>query len=322
VIALLALPGLAQDGLETWVGGGVSGGVQYFDSTGLTLTDATTTQAEVDGMVGWGWGHARVDLDLHFDPNLPTASEAVTAYPGPWPEWAMVQLGREKYHARLGIFNPNMGLEDWDPWINYAPTYSTNFVYAGAGRFLGGELSLTTDGAVDVFAFGGYDVDWEAVGGGVGVATAQDAFGTWSGLFVYPEFTVCPSGDSCLYLGAALAFEVYPADALWIDLDTVTGLRDGSFFTSEQLIVNIVPEAVVAPFVRAELAIDPDGVLGAPDATAGAGVRSDALDWLRIAAEGKALFYDGATDWGGALVLSVHRPEPLPYSYTDPFAIE
>jgi hypothetical protein len=56
----------------------------------------------------------------------------------------MVQFGREQ-HARLGIVNPNLGVEDWDPWINYAPTYSNNFVYVGAGRFLGADVGFSTD---------------------------------------------------------------------------------------------------------------------------------------------------------------------------------
>ncbi len=307
---------------ELWVGGGISGGIATSQSGGLTSADSTTTQAELDGAIGWGWGHARVDLDLHFDPTL--GADGVGVYPSPWPEWAMVQLGREKYHLRLGIFNPNIGLEDWDPWVNYAPTYSTNFIYAGAGRFLGGEASMTTDGGVDLFAFGGYDVDWEAVGGGVGIATSQDAFSTWSGLFVYPEFTTgCPGGAAkCLYAGAAIAFEFYPASFLTIDIDTVSGIRDSSVFTSEQLVVNVIPEAVVNPFLRAELAIDPDGVLGAPDGTASVGATSDMTDWLRVALEGKAMFAGGATDLGGALVISAHVPEPIPYSYQDPFGTD
>ncbi len=326
---------------EVWVGGGISGGIATSQSGGFTSADATTTQAEVDGAIGWGWGHARVDLDLHFDPTL--GVDGIGAYPSPWPEWAMVQLGREKNHLRLGIFNPDIGLEDWDPWVNYAPTYSTNFVYAGAGRFLGGEVSLTTDGAVDVFAFGGYDVDWESFGGGVGIATSQDAFATWSGVFVYPEFAYdCPVSptieftgpgivpDKCVYAGAALALEIYPASFLTIDIDTVTGYRDSGkafpksrgLFTSEQLVLNVIPEAVVNPFLRGELVIDDNDVLPGPDATASVGATSDMTDWLRMALEGKAMFAGGATDLGGALVISAHVPEPSPYSYQDPFGRE
>ncbi len=320
------VPDAPQAGeLETWFGAAAAVGVALGDGSGtleVGLTDPTTTQVELDGAVGWGWGHVRIDLDAHFDPNGEAFGDVVGAYPGPWPEWAMVQLGREAVHLRLGILNPNMGLEDWDPWVNYTPTYSTNFNLLGAGRFLGGEASYTTEGGVDLFAFGGYDLDWESVGGGVGVATAQDAFSTWSGLFLYPTFTTCPAGDECLYTGAVVAVEIYPADALWIALDTVTGVRDTSFFTSEQLLVNIVPEAAVNPFVRAELLIDPDGAIGGPDATLGGGASSDVLDWLRIAGEGKALFAGGETGFGAALVLSAHVPEPSPYSYQDPFGME
>lgn len=308
---------------EVWIGGGLSGGVVTSQSGGLTSADPTTTQAEVDAMIGWGWGHARVDLDLHFDPTA--GVDGIGVYPSPWPEWAMVQLGREKYHLRLGVFNPDIGLEDWDPWVNYAPTYSSNFIYAGPGRFVGGEASLTTDGGVDLFAFGGYDVDWQTPGGGVGIATAQDAFATWSGLFVYPDYSDgssgCAADDSCTWVGAAIAFEFYPASFLTVDIDTITGVR-GGFFSSEQVVLNVIPEAVVNPFVRGELVIDPDEVLGAPDATASIGATSDMLDWLRVAVEGKAMFAGGATDLGGALVISAHAPEPSPYSYQDPFGME
>jgi hypothetical protein len=326
--ALLLLPATGFAGeLETWVGGGVSAGVQGYADAG-TFVDPLATQAEVDGMIGWGWGHARVDFDLHFDPAA-EGSEVFLAYPGqyyagdtplPMPEWAMVQLGRSKYHARIGILNPNIGLEDWDPWVNYAPIYSTNFVYAGAGRFAGAELSMTTGSGWDVFAFGGYDVDWYAAGGGLGVATSQDSFGTWSGVFVYPQFECLT--ETCLYVGVALAGEFYPSDAIWVDVDTISGMQGDALFTSEQVVVNIVPEAVVNPFVRGELVIRDAGALpGAPDWTAGGGARYDATGWFRVAAEARAQGFGDQTDFGAGIVVAVHTPEPLPYSFEDPFAL-
>lgn len=310
----------SEGGLSVWVGGGVSGGVQAFDSTGVTASDPLATQAEVDLVVGGAWWHARVDLDLHLDPTQVAGSDLV-AYPSPFPEWAVLQLGRGAPHLRLGILNPNIGLEDWDPWTNYAPTYSTNFVYAGAGRFAGAEASLTLDGGYDVFAFGGYDVDWGAVGGGVGIATEQDLWSTWTGAFVYPQFT-CLDDEACLYAAAAVAVEVYPADPLWISLDSVTGVKDAAFFSSNQLVVNVIPEAVAHPFVRGELLVDPAAVIGGPAWSAGAGVTSDPLGWLRIAGEGKASSWGGTLDPGAALVVSVHRPEPSPYRFDDPFAVD
>jgi hypothetical protein len=156
------------------------------------------------------------------------------------------------------------------------------------------------------------------------VATEQDAFSTWSGLTVYPSFAgdYCPDGEACFNAFASLAFEVYPLDPLWVTLDSVTGVKDGSFYSSEQLVVNVIPEAVVNPFVRGELLIDPDAVLGAPDATASVGLRSDPTDFLRVAVEGKSIFAGGASDLGVALVIAAHVPEPSPYSYQDPFGEE
>lgn len=330
LLAFAASPAFAQDGPELWGGAAVSVLGGAFSESGV-VTDPVGTQVELNGAIGWGWGHARVDLDAHFDLVALADGDSAGVLPYPnrvlaeaeyWPEWAMVQLGREAPHLRLGILNPNIGLEDWEPWTNYVPSYSNNFVYAGAGRFLGVEPSITLDSGYDLFAFGGYDIDWASYGAGVGVATAQDGYGTWSGIVVYPSFTTCPSGDTCFNALAAISLEVYPADPLWVTLDTVTGIRGGGFYTSEQLVLSVIPEAVVNPFVRGEVVIDPDGVLGAPDATASLGARSDVTDFLRVALEGKSTFAGGATDVGAWLMIAAHVPEPSPYSYQDPFGEE
>jgi hypothetical protein len=333
-VVVLVLSSFASAGeLETWVGGAVAGGVTAFTESGVASADAVTTQAEVDGMVGWGWGHARVDLDVHLDPNaIGQDGGEVLAYPSVaagfplWPEWAMVQLGREKKHLRLGIFNPNIGVEDWEPWNNYAPTYSNNFTWVGSGRFLGADAGISTGGGYDLFAFGGYDIDWDSVGGGVGVATAQDAWSTWSGVVVYPEFAGggCPGGeDTCFNAFAQLAVEVYPADPLWVVVEAYPGVKGGSFYTSTQLVVNVIPEAVVNPFARAEVLLDPDAVTGSPGHTASLGVRTDTPGFLRAMLEAKSVFLPGGTtDLGVAVTLAVHRPEPSPYSFTDPFGEE
>jgi hypothetical protein len=231
----------------------------------------------------------------------------------------MVQLGREQ-HARLGIINPNLGVEDWDPWINYAPSYSNNFVYVGAGRFLGADVGISTDNGYDYFAFGGFDLDWQSWGGGVGVATLQDAYSTWSGIVIYPEFGVCPDGDTCFNAFAQLALELYPASALWLAIEAYPGIKDGSFYTSTQLVANIIPESIVNPYVRGEVLIDPDNVTFAPGHSVSIGGRSDLLDFIRIMVEGKAVFVpNGDADLGVVVTLAVHRPEPNAYSFTDPF---
>jgi predicted enzyme related to lactoylglutathione lyase len=324
---LVACISLASAGeLESFVGGGVSGGVVASTEAGFASADGVTTQAELDAAVGWGWGHARVDLDVHFDPNvLGQDGEAVLAYPSPWPEWAMVQFGRQQ-HIRLGLLNPNIGLEDWDPWVNYAPTYSNNFTWVGSGRFLGADVGITTASGYDLFVFGGYDVDWSSVGGGVGVATLQDSWSTWSGIVLYPQFAGggCPDGaETCFNGFAQLAVELYPADPLWVSLEAYPGVKGGSFFTSTQAVVNVAPEAAVNPFLRGEWLFDPDRVTGAPGSSASLGARTDLPAFLRVMAEAKATFLPGGvTDFGGALTVAVHRPEPSPYSFTDPFGAE
>lgn len=324
MLALLTTPALAAD-LETFVGGAVSAGVSATAETGVSSADGLTTQVEVDGAVGWGWGHARVDLDLHVDPNtLGNDGATFYAYPSLWPEWAMVQLGR-KQHVRLGVLNPNIGLEDWDPWINYAPTYSSNFVFVGSGRFLGADAGISLDDGTDLFVFGGYDVDWFSPGGGVGAASAQDAFATWSGVVVYPTFAGggCPGGDeTCFNAFAQLAVELYPADPLWIAVEAYPGIKGGSFYTTTQLVANIVPEAAVNPFVRGELILDPDGVTGSPGHTASVGARTDVPEWLRASLEARVALAGDVVDPGVFLTVAVHRPEPSPYSFTDPFGAE
>lgn len=326
ILAAIPCSANAQDGMEHFFGGGLSTNLSASRENGAYV-EPNGTQAEVDAMLGWGWGHVRVDYGVHFDPSDWNEEGIVApAYPGPWPEWAMVQLGREAVHLRMGVFNPNIGLEDWDPWTNYTSAYSVNFLYAGAGRFVGAEASATTRGGVDLFAYGGYDVDWESYGGGVGVATEQDAFSTWSGVTVYPSFdkAYCHTGADCLNVLAHLSFEFYPADPLWITLDTANGFKDDSFYSSSQLVVNVIPEAVVNPFARGELVIDPDdALLSGLGGTASLGVRTDALDWLRVGLEGKLdLYKDGTVDPGGFLVLGLHVPEPSPYAYQDPFGAE
>lgn len=322
-VTLLSLAHAGE--IESFVGGGVAGGVVYSSEAGVASADALTTQAEVDAAVGWGWGHIRADLDLHIDPNAIGTDGDVIAYPSLWPEWGMIQLGR-KQHLRLGLLNPNMGVEDWDPWVNYAPTYSNNFIFVGSGRFVGADAGISTDGGVDLYAFGGYDVDWASYGGGVGTAISQDAWATWSGLVVYPAFAGggCPDGaDTCFNAFAQLAFEFYPADPLWIAVEAYPGVKGGSFYTSTQLVANVIPEATVNPFVRGELLFDPDHVTGAPGSTASIGARTDVPEFLRISAEAKATFLPGGTtDLGMALTVALHRPEPSPYSFTDPFGEE
>jgi hypothetical protein len=184
-------------------------------------------------------------------------------------------------------------------------------------------VGISTDDGYDLFAFGGWDLDWASWGGGVGVATLQDAYSTWSGIVLYPEFAGggCPDGEgACFNAFAQLAFEFYPATPLWVAIEAYPGIKGGSFYTGTQLVANILPEAVVNPYVRGEILIDPDEVTGAPGHSVSIGGRSDLLEFIRVMLEAKAAFPTGGdADLGVVLTLAVHRPEPNAYSFTDPF---
>jgi hypothetical protein len=313
-LLLFARPAFAGD-TTFWYGGAVSTGAALDRDPGLQVLPF---QAEVDARVETGPIYARVDLnifpfsdgytsDFSFDD-----AATIIGVPDPTmiPEWAMLQVGSEKYKVRLGVTNPNMGLEDWDTWNNYLPTYSTTFSAATPGRILGAEPAMSFDDGTEIFAFGGYDLDWAEPVAGAGVWSEQEGWATWSGVATYPRLNMHE---------AVIAAEVYPFEQLWITVDGVVGVSGRDVFTGGQLVLNIAPEQVVTPVVRLEGLIDPNEALGGweggvPKATASVGLRAHPTEFSQLAFEGKmTTFGEGFTEGGMFLRLDFFTPEPPIY---------
>jgi hypothetical protein len=223
----------------------------------------------------------------------------------------MAQVAMGDARVRGGVLNPNMGLEDWDEWNNYLPTFSLMFDGASPGRVLGGEAAWALGDSGQAFAFGGADLDFAGRGtmtplGGGGAFYEADSWATWSGVAVYPA-------DE--YWGVFAAVDCYPLDALWLSIDGGAGTSAGEPYAGGQLVVNVLPEAMVAPVARGELIYDPGGAaLGLPDGTASAGARVAPLEGLQVALEVKAVFADGETTPGAYLSVQLFEPEPGPYT--------
>ncbi|MBI4703881.1 MAG: hypothetical protein HY744_22450 [Deltaproteobacteria bacterium] len=324
-------------GFEYWLGGAASvlgGAAHEHPVTGalgcreLELP-GLGGQAELDVRLAWKWLYARFDLDLRpFYPAAEDAEDAVLAsgrfgFAAPFgPEWAMLQLGRDSLRARLGVTNPAMGLEDWDEWNNYFPTRSIMFEPARPGRLLGAEPSYGFESGPTLFAFGGYDLDFEDPMVGAGITTEQDAWATWSGVAFYP--TVGFYSDAW-YGTAVVAFEIYPFAELSIALDGQAGLlgpeacgaESCAPFVGGQLVLSALPEAVARPVVRIEALLDPDETLGGAEAgvptiSASAGLKLVPAEWLSIALEGKTARVGDAMAPALFGAISVFRPEPPP----------
>ncbi len=305
-VLLLALPGAAQAGeVETWFGGAASGGVVVGDSGSGLGVAPTLAQAEVDARLGTDLLFIRVDLDVHMDPaNL--AGGITQPLP---PEWAMLQIGREQYHVRLGVTNPNIGLQQWDEWQNYLP--STSILWAmQPAQIIGAEPGMTI-GATDVFVYGGWDMAWQVMTGGAGFAVSQDSYYAALAVAAYPL-------QGTDYYSAFGCFEYYPLDQLYLSLDGGGGVIGGGAFAGGQLQVVIIPEFVVSPTVRGEYLLDPGDVTGLPTSTAGAGLKISPLEFISIGLEGKATFDTGAPQLSAIALLSVFRPEPDAYDASYP----
>lgn len=284
---------------DVWVGGGASGGITV-DPAGVSFPLA---QGEVDFRVATDLLYFQLDADLHIDPNVP----GVARYPTP-PEWASLQIGRETYHLKVGVNNPAIGVQAWDEWDNYLPTYSQSWQFQPS-QIVGLEPGMTLSDGSEVFVWGGFDLGWNAPNVGGGYASEQDAWSTWSGVYAYPSLD-CGTGTSGTYLGAVGAFEVYPADALWLTADGTGGMACGSGFASGQLIVNVLPEAIVAPAARVEATYDPDAFLTGNNWAVSVGARSFPVDWLYVAVEGKAMFVGPTMTPSATLMVGARRPEP------------
>lgn len=287
---LLVLAAYGGD-VDTWVGGAVSTGVDITADgprAGITEAEVDVT-ADTDNVTG------RLDLDIHLDPNQSCKDPGVPCIATPYaPEWAMVQFGKTKGYVRVGVTNPAVGLEDWDPWVNYLPTTSILFGAASPGRNLGVEVGMLHPSGADTFVWIGRDLDWGEYMTGAGVAYEGDNFGTWSGVAIYPFASM---------YGAFLSGEWYASDALTLSVDGGFGTIAGDPYGGVQLFAVIAPADAFAFTGRLEGTVDPNGAFNDPTdpsaphypkSTASLGVRVTPATWVRFDIEGKALFDQGS----------------------------
>ena len=295
--------GPATGGAEAWVGGAV-GGVVGGSTDGPQLNG----QAEADARWAKGKVLLRADVDVRVDAFDPSGPGPLTIpYP---PEWAMVQIGADGKTVRFGVISASMGFEDYDEWNNYLPTVSNLFDPAQNGRNLGVELDWPVPGGDgQVFAFGGWDLDWGAWAAGAGVWMERDLASTWSGFVVFPE----------LQQGFGLyAVEVYPSERVSVVVDGTVGYV-GSAFAGAQFMVAFYPDLPVLPVLRGEALVDPKGALGGADAgvadwTASAGGRIELGEVAVISLEGKVSSFAGAVVPGATLGLWARRRDPPTYA--------
>lgn len=295
-------PDASSNEPQVWVGGGLGGAVGYADKA-----VEGEVHSEVDFRFGWRKSFVRLDLDLNYDP---VNKELIYAAP----EWAMASTQLGPLIVRGGLFSPNVGLEDWDRWNNYLPSYSVGFNAASVGRVLGVELAGDV-GDVQIAGAIGSDIDFNSPAQsfyvGMSVWTERDTWSTWSGLYVYPL-------DG--WLESQLSFEWYPHDLFWISLDTCMGLSGKTPWASGQLVLNVAPEWYVQPVVRGEYVYDPNHEVlggweaGIPDATASVGLRVAPHELVQIQLEGKGLFADNRFIPGFYASVELFRPEPGYYS--------
>ncbi|MGK3988945.1 hypothetical protein WME99_38230 [Sorangium sp. So ce136] len=314
------------------MGGGTSvvAGV-HRDPPGTHRLDAFA-QAEVGLRIASDSLYFRLDLDMQAASaplGLPAFGLPAFVYPewslpapelkiGP-PEWAMLQIGREDYHLRLGVITHAIGIEDWDNWVNYFPTFST-MISTVPGRMLGVEPGLVLGEGYEVNVFGGLDLDVNAPTFGAGLTTMQALWSTWSGVAFYPTID---------FYSAVVALELYPAEALTVSIDGsvgLVGLPDEAGATKlkpwvgGEFIANILPKVAIHPLVRVQGLHEPGGALSAflfapqPSLSASAGLTYAPFDELKISLEGKASRVEDDILPGLFALVALRRPEPPPYA--------
>ncbi|AUX38401.1 MULTISPECIES: hypothetical protein [Sorangium] len=314
------------------MGGGTSivAGV-HRDPPGTRRLDAIA-QAEVGLRLASESLYFRLDLDMQATSaplGLPAFGLPAFVYPewslpaqelkiGP-PEWAMLQIGREDYHLRLGIVSHAIGIEDWDSWTNYFPTFST-MISTVPGRMLGVEPGLVLGEGYEINVFGGFDLDVDAPTFGAGLTTMQALWSTWSGVAFYPTID---------FYSAVVALELYPAEALSVSIDGSVGLvgaadEAGAIelkpWVGGEVIANILPSMPIHPLVRVQALHEHEGALSAflfapqPSVSASAGLTFTPFDELKISLEGKASKVGDDILPGLFALVALRRPEPPPYA--------
>lgn len=297
-------PAVAQAEVETWFGAvaEVTGGYVDFDDEGTALSG---TQIEGAFLLTAG----RLTIDVQLDVFLDTVEgEVIEQPPADWaatryvrPEYAQVELDLDGPFIRGGVVNTGFGLEDWDLWNNRLPTYSNFYEMLSPGRLLGGEVGLAFGDANEITLHGGYDLDWEAARTGFAVGYETETWSTWSGVAAYPSIDLYH-----LILGG----EIMAHELLTIAYDGSAGVSDGSPFVVADLTFVAMPDAMIAPALRVEGTIDPDGATETPDASVGLGATAWPLEWLRVAVEVNADFAGDEVVPGVFGALSLHTPGP------------
>ena len=281
LLSLLAAPRAFAADVDTWVGGHATTGAQIVQDAGASTI---LSQVELDARASTGSLFFRLDLDFHVDPwsfrpDGNTGFILAPHYPLP-PEYALVQVG-QKFHLRAGVTNPDFGIQEWDERLNYLATTSEGWKVAN-GQNLGIEPGISFDNGVNIFAFGGYDLAWLTPGGGAGIQTEQDAFGTWSGFVILPAMR---------YGLLLTANEVYPTDWLWFSGEIDAGFIDGTAFGGGQLIAQVFPEGAVGGALRLDRQWMPEAAgeaLGDVNAFAvSGGLKAAPVSGLHLALEAK-----------------------------------
>lgn len=332
--------------IDTWFGGSASV-VTGVEGTSAGVDAArnfnASAQAEVDFRIASGPLYFRLDLDLRtagpgaarFAQTVPTWSKTddSTLKLGP-PEWAMLQLGQDTYHGRIGIVTRMIGLEDWDTSNNYFPTTGVMYQIA-PGRMAGLETGVVLGAGYEVNVFGGIDLDYggldESCSGlsdgecytgltfGADFTTFQPLWSTFSGVAFYPKLD---------YYAAIIAGEIYPLPELTVSLDTNVGLLGTPGATGEielqpywggQLVVNVLPAEPLHPMARIQGLIQSrdtvDNFLGPqPNIGASAGLAWNPFPEFKITAEGKVSHVDDHVNPGVYMMVALRQPEPPPYA--------
>ena len=306
MLTLLLATALADD-TALWFGGGGGYAAGWDPDAGFD----SQVQAEFDFRLEHKWVMVRLDLDLQVDP----VNGEIDWTP---PEWAMLQLGPERFQVRLGVLSPNIGLEDWDRWNNYFATFSTMFNFASPGRTVGAELNWVIGDGFNVSVFGGADWDFDhpTLTPQVGVSfwTERDSWSSWSGFTAYP---------TAAFYELYWSFEWYPHEWVYLNLDGGTGLSEGAPFVGSQAVVQIAPEFPVGANLRGEFLVDPGynalggAEEGIPDATASLALRANPTEWSQILLEGKSSWYGDQVVPG--IYASVDLFVPAPSYYTARF---
>lgn len=303
-LLLSAMFAMASDPVF-WAGGGgnVTAGVE---------SGQVATEVQLEGDVRYEVGRLflRADVDVTL---APLSDPIVTLMP---PEVLMLQFSQGPARIRLGVKANNFGLEAWDPWNNYLPTWSLMYNAASPGRLLVGELAFELADGSEVYAYGGGDLDARfplatAPGPlptfGLGISAEKDMWSTWSAVVGYPT-------EGWYY--AWISGEVYPLDALTVAVDGAVGIYGGAPYAGGQLVLNALPEAIVTPVVRGEIVLDPDdAALDLPGAglarrAVSLGAKLQSHDWMTVMAEGRLSWYADGLSPGIFVMFAAFRPEP------------